>query len=145
MHFAICDVDEGGDIAVQIEQCVHFDGGPAAEPRPRKQAPAQVVGGRVQRVKTLIQHHTERIGGIQRSCDGDQHLRKVGPDALVVRVIGVGQRGTCHATAKTHVVQLATHRPQAGLDVAQPLAAGQLREGHRQSAALIYFSRIPAE
>jgi hypothetical protein len=42
-----------------------------------------------------------------------------------------------------HVVQLAAHRAQAGLDVAQALAIGELGEGHRQipitSNALVKF------
>ena len=62
----------------------------------------------------------------------DQHLREVGVDAPVARLVGVGQRRARHLAAETHVVELAAHRTQARFDVAQALAIGQLREGHRQ-------------
>ena len=61
-----------------------------------------------------------------------KHLREVGVDAPVVALVGVGQRGARHPAAEAHVVELAAHRPQARLDVAQALAVSQLREGHRQ-------------
>ena len=41
VYFAIGDVNESGDVAAQIKQSVHFDGGfVAAKTRPRKQAQA---------------------------------------------------------------------------------------------------------
>jgi hypothetical protein len=49
-----------------------------------------------------------------------------------MRVVGVGQGGTRHATAEAHAVQLAAHRPQACLDIAKTLAVSQLSEGHCQ-------------
>ena len=94
MHFSIGNADKRGDVAVQIQQRVHLDGGFVfAESRPGEKGQAQVDGGRVQRIQTLIQIHADRIGGIQRSRDADQHLRELGVNAPVMRVIGVGQRG----------------------------------------------------
>ena len=94
MHFSIGNADKGGDVAVQVQQRVHLDGTfVLAELRPGEKGQAQVDGGRVQRVQTLIQIHADRIGGIQRSRDADQHLRELGVNAPVMRVIGVGQRG----------------------------------------------------
>jgi hypothetical protein len=59
-------------------------------------------------------------------------LREVGVDAPVARFVGIGQRRTRHAGLEAHVVQLATHRAQAGFDVPQTLAIGELGESHRQ-------------
>ena len=47
-------------------------------------------------------------------------------------VVGVGQSGARHAAAESHVVQLATHRPKASLDIAKALAISQLSERHRE-------------
>jgi len=66
---------------------------------------------------------------------GNQCLREVGKGAPVPRFVGVGQRRARHASAETHVVQLAAHRTQANLNVAQTLAIGQLREGLRRILA----------
>src|ERR1035438_2079453 len=37
-----------------------------------------------------------------------------------------------HASSEAHVVQLTAHRTQAGFDVAQTFAVGQLSKSHRQ-------------
>ena len=79
VHLAVGNVDEGGDVAAQIEQRVHLDGGlVAAETRPGKQAETQIDGGRIQRVKALVQIHAHRFAGIKRPRDADQYLREVG-------------------------------------------------------------------
>ena len=46
--------------------------------------------------------------------------------------LAVGQGGAGDAPADAHVVELGVLGAQAGLDVAQALAIGQLREGHAQ-------------
>jgi len=55
VHFSIGNADKGGDVAVQVQERVHFDGGfVLAKFGPGKQGKAQVDGGRVQRVQTPI-------------------------------------------------------------------------------------------
>ena len=49
-----------------------------------------------------------------------------------MRVVGVGQRRFAHAAAKAHMVEFWLHGTEAGLDVAQTIAIGQLREDHGQ-------------
>ena len=133
MHLAAGDADKRGNVAVQVQQRVHLDGGLApAKLRPRKQRQAQIDGGRIQSIQALLQIDANRIVGIQRSGDADQHLREIGEDAPVVRFVGIGQRRARHLAAESHVIQLALHRTQTGLDVAQAFAIGQLREGHGQ-------------
>jgi hypothetical protein len=112
---------------------MHLDGGLVpAKLRPRKQRQAQVDGGRIQSVQALLQIDANRIAGIQRPGDGDQNLCEIGEDPPITRFVRVGQRRTRHLAAESQVVQLALHRTQAGLDVAQTFPIGQLREGHGQ-------------
>jgi hypothetical protein len=54
------------------------------------------------------------------------------PDAARRRFVRVGQSRARHFAAEPHVIQLALESTQAGLDIAQALAIGELREGHRQ-------------
>ena len=56
-------------------------------------------------------------------------LRK---DPPIMRLVCIGQRRARHFAAEPHVIQLALQRAQAGLDITQALAIGELREGHRQ-------------
>src|SRR5258708_34615313 len=50
-------------------------------------------------VKTLVQLHADRIGGIQRPRDANQHLRQIPVDAPVVRVVSISQGRAHHAAA----------------------------------------------
>ena len=59
-------------------------------------------------------------------------MREVGIDPPVMALVGIGQCGARHPSTEAHVIELAAHRPQTRLDVAQALAVSQLREGHRQ-------------
>jgi hypothetical protein len=133
MHRAVGDADKGGDVAMQIEQRVHFDGGfVLAESGPREQRKAQIDRGRVQGVQALVEVHADRILGVQRPRDTDQHLGEIGINAPVVSLVGVGECGARHLPAESNVIQFAAHRAKARLDVTQAFAVSQLGEGHRQ-------------
>ncbi|MBK8690131.1 MAG: hypothetical protein IPN24_17560 [Betaproteobacteria bacterium] len=58
-------------------------------------------------------------------------LRQIGIDLPGSRRVGIGQRARRHGRAKAEVMKAFALRRQAGFDVAQRLAKGQLREGHR--------------
>jgi hypothetical protein len=133
VRLAVGNMEKRWDIAMQVEQCVHLDGGlVAAELGPGKQREAEVDGGRIERVEAGIEVHAERIPGIQRASDADQVLREVGEDAPVVGLVGVGQRGTRDAASEAEMIALRAQRTETGFDVAKALAVGQLGEGHRQ-------------
>lgn len=91
-----------------------------------------VDGGRVECIDALVQLYAHRFVHRQRSRDADQHLGKVGEDAPVMRIVGVGQSGTCHTTVEAEGVEFAAQGAQAGFDVAQAVPIGQLRECHHQ-------------
>jgi hypothetical protein len=133
MHLAVRNADKRGDIAMQVQQRVHLDGGfVLAKLGPREQRQAQVDRGRVHRVQALIEIHADRVGRIQRPGDADQYLREVSVDAPVVTFIGVGQRRPRHAAVKAHVIELAAQGVQARFYVAKALPVSQLGKGHRQ-------------
>jgi len=72
MHFAVGNADKRGNIAVQVQQRVHFNRCLVlAKFRPGKQRETKVNRGRVQSVQTLVQLHSDGIVSIQRSCDRD--------------------------------------------------------------------------
>ena len=131
VQLAVGNMDEARNVALQVEQRMHLHSGlGGAEVRPRKGRQAQVDGRRVQCIDSVRQFQAQVLAGIQ--CPGltDQPLRKVGMDAPVARLVGVGQRRAPNRLAKSHVVQLGLLSRQAHLDVSQALAVGQLGEGH---------------
>ena len=102
-----------------------------AKQRPRKERQTQVDGCGVQRVGRVLQIDTEAVADVEFARLQDQALGKIGMDAPVPRLVGVGQRRTLDLLLEPHVIQLDGLRRQAGFDIAQTLAVGQLREGHR--------------
>jgi hypothetical protein len=103
-----------------------------AKPGPREQRQAQVDGSGIQGVQALVEFDADGVARVQWPCDANQDLGEVGIDAPVAGLVGVGQCGARHPATESHVVELAAHRAQACLDVAQALAVSQLREAHRQ-------------
>jgi hypothetical protein len=72
----------------------------------------------------------EGLGGIERSGLGNQQLGKVGVNAPVADLIGVGQSVAGDGPANAQLVKPGRGRAQAGLNIAQALALGELSEGH---------------
>jgi hypothetical protein len=60
----------------------------------------------------------------------DEQCCQVLPDVPVAPLVGIGQRRAFDWRAKAHAVKLRLVVQQAGIDVAQTLAVGQLRKGH---------------
>src|ERR1035438_6882586 len=86
---------------------MHLDGCLVlAKSGPRKQCQAQIDGGRIQSVETLIQADADRIVGIKRSGDSNQDLSEVGKDAAIPRFVGVCQSGARPLATKTEMVKL---------------------------------------
>ena len=93
VHLAIGDVDEGGNVAAQVEQRMHFDGSlGGAEARPRKDAQAQVDGRGIECVGRLLQFHRKAVVGVKLSGDLNKAYREILVDVPVALFVGIGQR-----------------------------------------------------
>lgn len=133
MHLAITDVNEGGDVAAQIEQRMQLDGCLGrAEHSPRKYRQTQIDRRAVERVDGFLQIDAEGLLRIQRPGDADQALGKIGIDAPVAHSVGIGQRITSHRRTNPEMIELGTLRAQTYFDVSKALPKGQLSERHAQ-------------
>src|SRR5579863_5234271 len=74
--------------------------------------------------------------GYRPSVFAHEHLEtsRIGEDAPVARLVGVGQRAARNRTANAQVIQLSTERAQARFDVARTLAIRELRKGHGEKS-----------
>ena len=130
-HLAIADVDECRNGAAQIQQRVQLHGRlRRAERCPVEKAQAKIDGGGVECIDGVVQFDAEWLGRVQHAGASNQHRSQVGPDTPVPLLVGVGQRRSFDLRPKPHRVKLGGVRRQAGFDVAQALAPGQLRERH---------------
>jgi hypothetical protein len=127
------NVHKTRDIALQIQQSVQLDGGfGRAMCCPAKQAQAQLQRGRVQgEDPCALQIHAQRLIGIQRQCQINQHSPKIRIQLPRPCGVGVSQGIAGNASAaKTHAVQITASRSQVDLDITQGLASAQLGKGH---------------
>ena len=126
-------MDEGRDVAAQIEQGMELDGGLATlERRPREQGEAEVDGGGVERIDGVVKIDAERVIDVQAPGDADQGLGEVGMDAPVALLVCIGQGCARDMSANAHVVELGALGAQTGFDITQTFTIGKLRERHAQ-------------
>lgn len=95
MQFAVGDMDEGRDIATQIQQGVQFDGRLCgAEQDPGKDRKTQIDGRDIKRVNGVVEFETQVFLGIQRSCDADQGFDFVNRRSDRGQSVCIQDRGT---------------------------------------------------
>ena len=132
MELAVGDVDKARGRPLEVEQRMQLHrrlGRP--EPRPGEHRQAQVDDRGVQGIHGLFQHRGKTaVIGIQEARTMDQPLREVGIDPPVPAFVGVRQGRAPNRASEPAMVELARLRLETGLDVAQALPPGQLRERH---------------
>jgi len=112
---------------------MEFDGSlGGTEMRPWEHREAQVYRGGVQRVGGLGEFHRKAVIGEELPCRLNQAHAEVGIDTPIALLVNVGQGGTGNPPTDAQVVKLCLMDAQAGLNVTQALAVGQLRESHAQ-------------
>lgn len=142
VHLAVADVNEGGNRAPEVQQCVQLDGCLGfAKRRPLEQAQAQIDGGGVQCVDCILEIEPQVLVQIKLASTSDQYCGQVGPDSPVARLVGIGQGGAVNAVAKSHGVQLARVGSKSHFDVSQTLSPRQLCKSH--DSKLLRASQAP--
>ncbi len=133
VQFAVADVEERGDVAAQVQQRVQLDSRLGrAKRRPGKYRQAQIDGAGIQSVDRIFQIDAKGFGGIETAGDGNERLGKVGVDAPVAALVGIGQGAARYSALDAHVVELARLRAQTRFDVAQAFSIGQLSKRHAE-------------
>lgn len=100
-------MDETGNAAAQVEQCVHlYRGLGRSKVCPRKYRQTQIDSRRIEGIHCVRQFQPQVLAGVKSSRLGDQAGGEIGIDAPVARFVSVGQRRAPYRLAKSHVVQL---------------------------------------
>ena len=130
MRFASGNADKRGDVTPQLQQRVHLEGGLVpAELGPGEQREAQIDGGRVQSVETLIEIHADRIAGVQRPRDANQDLGEIGIDPPVAEAIKEIRN---HFAAMQKVAEAGVQIQEIETDLFQPSFAVQIAARGKQ-------------
>ena len=127
-------MNEAGNIAAQIQQCVQLDDRfGKAKWCPCKYRQTQVDRAGVDRVDRSVEFQSKWRLGVQRMCQASQVLCEIGIDLPWPVAILIDQRvERKRLAAKPHVVQPAGLGAQVDFDVAQGLSLSQLSKGHRE-------------
>lgn len=133
MDFPVGNESPGRDASPQIKQGMQFDCRlRLAEVCPGEQGQAQIDGGGIKCIDSLLQLQAEVIPGIELSCLGYQDLSEIGIDAPVPFLICFGQGASSDTAPNTHMVASGGDRSQTGFDISQAFTIGQLGEGHAE-------------
>ncbi len=133
VQLAVRDMDEGRNIAAQIEQRMEFDRTFVfAKARPGEERQAQIDGRRIEGIDRIFQLYAEAVLGVEFARRPDQAEGEVLINAPVACLVGIGQGAAGNTATNAQVIELCGMRAQASLDVAQAFAVGQLRESHAQ-------------
>ena len=131
VQFAIGDMDEARDSASEIQECMKFDRCfCSAKYCPREHRKTEVDDCGIQGVSGVGQIDSKTFLGVQLSCLRNQSLGKIGVDAPVAGLVGVGQSRTGYGRSDSHMVKLGSLSRQTCLDVAETLPIGQLGKRH---------------
>ena len=130
VHLASGDMDEYGNGTTQFVDGVSLDRRLGrSKTRPRKKSPTQVDGSRVQRIGQFLEAQADVRALIQFDRHGNQSVTECFERPPVPSVVGIRQRGAGHLAATPGVIELGALRIQRSHQVAQTLAASQLRIG----------------
>jgi len=133
VRFPLCNLDERGDRASQIEKGMEFDGRfGASENSPGEKRKTQVDGGRIECIDRVFEFESQVFAGVKRAGLSDEDLGEVGIDAPIAGFVGVGQVVARDAAADAHVIEPASHGFQAGDDIAKAFPIGQLGESQTE-------------
>ena len=123
VHLAIGDVNEGWNVAAQVEQRMHLDGSfCSAKMCPWKDAQTQVDGRGVECIGRLLQFHRKAVAGVKHSGDLNEAYREILVDVPVALFVGIGQRALGDVASYAQVIELGLMGAQASFDVAKTLA-----------------------
>ena len=101
---------------------------PRVEARPGIHREAQVDDAGIERVNRWRYVQGPWLVRVKRARLSDEQLSQIGENAPVAGGQGIGQRAAANGPAQSQMIELIGARVEAGFDVAQAFAPGQLRE-----------------
>lgn len=86
---------------------------------PGKDGEAKADEGRIEGIRGLAEFHAEVLVGVERPGGADERLSKIGVDAPVAGLVGMGQGVSGDLALDSEMIEFGRGGPEAGLDVPQ--------------------------
>ena len=123
MERSIGDFDERGDVATEIHESVHFDGGfMLAERRPGKEGQAKVDSRRIQGIGGFFEFDAEAFIGVKGTRLGNQDLAKVGVYSPVPFFVRLGKGAPRYSSSDAEMIELLPAGTEASLNIPEALS-----------------------
>jgi len=133
VHFPLGNMDKTGDAPTKVDERVKFDGSlSSTKLGPRKEREAEVDGGGVEGVDSVLERDAEWFAGVKCACLIDEDVGEVAIDSPVVNAVGIGECTARDFASEASVISFSTQCVQTSFDVAETFAEGELSEGERE-------------
>ena len=125
VNFSMSNDDDCRNAAPQIEESVELHGAfPFAGQGPREKREAKIDRLCIQSINCLVQLDAKGFVDVKFASFPNEHLSKVGVNAPVANLIGVGERISRDLSADAHVIEYLRGCSQTSLDVSQAFPIG---------------------
>jgi len=133
VKFPVGNMNEYGDIASQVEQCVEFYCSLGfAQMCSQEHRKTQVDGTCIERIRGVFQFDFDIFVGIQPSGLCYEHLSKIAIDVPISFFARIGQCAACCVSANSRMKEFWGQCLPASHCVAMAFAIRELRKGHTQ-------------
>ena len=78
----------------------------------------------------MLQLDTKVFVGVKTSRLGNQDLSKIGIDPPMADLVGMSQGIARNFSSKAHMIEFLVIAPEAGLDISETFAIGELSKSH---------------
>ena len=122
MERSIGDLDERGDVAAEVHEGMHFDGGlMLAERRPRKEGQAKVDGRGIQGVGGFFEFDAEVFIGVKGACLRNHDLAEVGVHPPVPFFVRLGKGAPRYSSPDAEMIEFLPAGTETGLNIPEAL------------------------
>ena len=125
MKRSIGDFNERGNVAAEIQERMHFNGGfMLTEGRPGKEGKAKVDGRGIQGVGGFFQFNAEVFIGVKGSRLGNQDLAEVSVHPPVPFFVCLGKGAPRYPASDTKMIELLPAGTETGLNISETFPVG---------------------
>ena len=133
VNFALCYVDNHGDVApevqkgMELDRCLLF-----AKPCPREDRKTQIDNRCIEGVDGLVEFRPEVLVDVQCSCGLNERLSEISIDFPVAGFVGMGQCISGDFATNSHVVEFGFRGTHTRFDIPKTFPVSQLGKGHTE-------------
>lgn len=133
VYFAMCHVDNHGDVAPEVQKGMELDRRLVFAKRcPREDRKTQIDNRCIEGVDGLVEFRPEVLVDVQCSCGLNERLSKIGIDLKVAGFVGVGQCIPGDFATNSHRVEFGFRGTHTRFDIPKTFPISQLGEGHTE-------------